>query len=110
MALRLPNDKQSRTPKENMLIAETHFTRQFNVQPPRYANAVFLITRRECMFTLDRDISFEEFKKEGVMQLKNDNAPGVTGALSQALKLLGDENMRCIYKYVVNFWNGTADY
>ena len=37
-------------------------------------------------------------------------APGVTSVPPQALKLLGDENLRHIYKYVINFWNRTADY
>ena len=36
--------------------------------------------------------------------MHNDKAPGVTGTLPQALKLLGDENLKYIYyKYVVDF-------
>ena len=34
----------------------------------------------------------------------------MTGVLPQALKLLGDKYLKYIFKYVVNFWNGTVDY
>ena len=110
MALRLPNGKEACTPKENMSVVELHFMKQFNIQRPRYANAAKLIAQREDMITLDCDISFEEFKKEGVMKLQNNRAPGVIGVPSQTFKLLGNVNLKYIYRYAVDFWSGTADY
>ena len=44
------------------------------------------------------------------MKDKNDNAPGVTGVLPEALKLLDNENLRYIQKYVVDFWNDITYY
>ena len=69
IALRLPNGKRVRTPKETMSVAKPHFTKQFNMQQPRYAGAAKLIAQREGMFDLDNDISFEEFKKKRVMKM-----------------------------------------
>lgn len=69
-----------------------------------------LIAQSEGMTILDWDVSFEEFEKEGVMKLTNDKAPGVTDVPPQAPKLLDDENLRYIYKYFVDFWNGKVDY
>ena len=80
------------------------------MQRPRYADTAKLIAQYEGMFDLDHEISFEDFKKKGVTKLQNDKASGVTGVPPEALKLLGDENLRYIYKYVVNFWNGTEKY
>ena len=44
------------------------------------------------------------------MKLKNGKAPGVTGVPPIAFKLLGRKNLQTIYKYVVDFWEGRADY
>ena len=45
-----------------------------------------------------------------IKKLKNGKAPGVTGVAPDAFKCLEGVNRKQIYWYIVDFWEGTADY
>ena len=71
--------------------------------------AASLIAKREQFNPLDSDLTFSEFEK-ATMKLKNGKAPGITEVPPIAFKLLGRENLQTVYNYVVDFWEGRADY
>ena len=50
-----------------------------------------------------------EFTK-AIIKLKSKKAPGVTGVPPKALSCLDGPNKRLIFGYLVDFWNGDADY
>ena len=50
-----------------------------------------------------------EFTK-AIRKLKNGKAPGITGVPPDAFKCLKGENKRHIFRYIVDFWEGKADY
>ena len=79
------------------------------MQKPRWAKAASLIAKREQFDPLDNDLTFSEFEK-ATMKLKNGKAPGITEVPPIAFKLLGRENLHTVYNYVVDFWEGKADY
>ena len=79
------------------------------MQRPRWATAASLIAKREQFDPLDNDLTFSEFEK-ATMKLKSGKAPGITEVPPIAFKLLGRENLHAVYNYVVDFWEGKADY
>ena len=42
--------------------------------------------------------------------MKNNKAPGATGVPAEAFKCLNGENRKQVYYFVVDFWEGKADY
>ena len=54
-------------------------------------------------------ITWKEFRK-AVTKLQNDKSPRENGVPPNAFKSLDAENLKIVYEYICDFWEGNADY
>jgi len=92
-----------------MKVWRGHFYGVYNKHRSRFANAAEFIRRREKFEELEKTISWTEFCK-AINKLKSGKSPGINGVPPDALKCLDGRNKRQVYQYIVDFWEGNADY
>jgi len=81
----------------------------YNAKRERFADAAKFIRQREEYSELGHPITRKEFVK-AIAKLKNGKAPGTTGVPPNAFKCLKGNNHNQIFQYIVDFWEGDADY
>jgi len=97
------------TNKQNLEVFEEHLHGVYNAKRERFADAAKFIKQREEFTALGDQITMKEFVR-AIKKLKNGKAQGVTGVAPDAFKCLEGVNQKQIYWYIVDFWEGTADY
>ena len=109
MKMRMENGELASNDKQNVEVFEKHLTKVYNNPRDRYADAAKFIRLRESSSELDAHITLREFER-AVSKLRNNKASGVTGVPAEAFKCLDGEHRKQVYFYIVNFWEGEADY
>ena len=61
------------------------------------------------MHSLDEDIDSYAFLR-AVTYLKNDKAPGLNGVPPNAFNCMDERNLKTVYKFICEFWEGTQEY
>ena len=84
-------------------------TKVYNNKRERFADAAKFIRQRDESTELDSHIRMKEFTR-AISKLKNNKAPGVTGVPAEAFKCLDGKNIKQVCLFVVDFWDGNADY
>ena len=109
MSLRLANGNRATNDKENMSVMLPHCTRIFNNAKLIHPEALKYVVECETSTNLDSNITWKEFMA-AVMGLKNDKSPGANTIPAEAFKAMDEENLRQVYNFIVDFWEGDADY
>ena len=109
MKMKMKNGELASNDKQNMEVVEEHLNKVYNAKRERFADAAKMIKQREEYSELDHPITMKEFAK-AIAKLKNGKAPGTTGVPPDAFKCLDGDNHKQIFHYVVDFWEGKADY
>jgi hypothetical protein len=109
MKMKMENGKLANNDKENMEVMATHFTKVSNTCRNYRSDAAKLIEKRETFDSMKKSITWKEFKI-AVVKLQNDKSFGVKGVPPNAFKSMDAENLRIVYQYICDFWEGDADY
>jgi hypothetical protein len=109
MKMKMKNGELASNDKQNMEVVEEHLNKVYNAKRERFAGAAKMVKQREEFSELDHPITMKEFAK-AIAKLKNGKAPGTTGVPPDAFKCLDGDNHKQIFHYVVDFWEGKANY
>ena len=109
MAMKMKDGKLSTNDKEHMKVFKPHLEKLYNSNRPIYANAAEFIKLRETEHCLSRDIGWHEFLR-AITYLKNDKAPGLNGVTPNAFKCMDERNLKTVYKFICDSWDGNEDY
>ena len=109
MALRLPDGTRANNDKDNMSVMLPHCHRMFNNHRPVSPSALDHMKQRDEISEIGEPITKDEFMT-AIRRLKNNKSPGANGIPAEAFKALDSTNLEQVYKFVCDFWDGTADY
>ena len=109
MKMKMANGNLASNDKQNVDVFAKHLKKVYNNKRERFADATKFIRQREIARALDNDITVEEFDR-AIAKLRCSGAPGITEVPPEAFKCLEGENKKQVYLFVVDFWEGRADY
>jgi hypothetical protein len=100
MTMTIEDGPLAKSPEEHLEIMHIHFNHIFN----NNFTVLEHVTKRKVMNFLDGDITFGKLKR-AVTKLKTHKAPSLNGVPPEVFKLMNDECLKHVLKYLNNFWN-----
>ena len=86
-----------------------HLTKVYDNKRDRFVDAAQFIPQRETSSESDAHITLKEFDR-AISKSQNNGASGVMEVPPEAFKCLEGKNKKQVYLFVVDFWEGKADY
>ena len=109
MAMKMEDGSLAKNSKDNMRVMYPHFQRVFNNHREVDTQVLEQLKQRRTLWEINDPITWQEFDR-AVNKLKNGKAAGLNGIPPEAYKAMDADCRQRVFKYVQDFFEGTADY
>ena len=107
--MRMASGELATTDKENVRVFAGHFVKVLNDMKPTNTSVINVIHLRKAMKELDSPPEWAEFII-AVVELTNDNIPGLNGVPPNAFKAMMAENLLHLFDFILEFWEDRLDF
>ena len=107
--MKMDNDNLAANDKQNVDLFAKHLSKVYNNKRERFADVAKFIRQREIVGDWTIILPSKNLTEQ-LPKLWNGGAPGITEVPPEAFKCLEGENRKQVYLYIVEFWEGRADY